>query len=232
MIKSLFVPALMLSLGLGAGGFFIGDGISGRNSGTREISVKGLAEKEVPATVAIWTVGFRSSDNELVGLKAKLKENTRTVIAFLTSAGFDPKDIAVQPPSIQDTSMDERDKDTPPPPFRYNGFQSVLLRTTKVDAVKPAQAAMSDLITNGVMLTARNDPTYIFDALNAIKPGMIQEATRNARIAADQFSKDSETKLGKLRNASQGWFQVENRDEATPERKVIRVIVEVVYEVE
>lgn len=232
-MKSMIVPALFLALGLAAGGLFIGNGISGRHNGPRVISVKGLAEKEVSATVAIWTVGYRSNDNELAGLNDKLKEDTRKVVKFLTtSAGFDAADIAVQPPSIQDSSMVERDKDTPPPPFRYSGSQSVLLRTNKVDSIKPAQASMSDLIQQGVMLGNRSEPTFIFDAINSIKPGMIQEATRNARIAADQFAKDSETSLGKLRNASQGWFQVENRDEATPEKKVVRVIVEVEYEVE
>jgi hypothetical protein len=63
--------------------------------------------------------------------------------------------------------------------------------------------------------------------LNEIKPGMIEEATKNARIAADQFARDSQTTLGKLRTASQGWFQVENRDAATPERKTVRVVVDV-----
>ncbi len=48
---------------------------------------------------------------------------------------------------------------------------------------------------------------------------MIEEATKNARIAADQFARDSQTTLGKLRTASQGWFQVENRDAATPDGK-------------
>ena len=56
---------------------------------------------------------------------------------------------------------------------------------------------------------------------------MIEEATKNARIAADQFARDSQTTLGKLRTASQGWFQVENRDGATPERKTVRVVVDV-----
>jgi len=67
--------------------------------------------------------------------------------------------------------------------------------------------------------------------LNEVKPGMIEAATKNARIASDQFDRDSQTTLGKLRTASQGWFQVENRDGATPERKTVRVVVDVNYEV-
>jgi hypothetical protein len=82
------------------------------------------------------------------------------------------------------------------------------------------------------MLGSRTSPNFSFNELNEIKPGMIQEATKNARIAAEQFSKDSQTELGKLRNASQGWFQIDDRDDATPEQKVVRVIVEVQYEVE
>ena len=60
---------------------------------------------------------------------------------------------------------------------------------------------------------------------------MIEAATKNARIASDQFARDSQTTLGKLRTASLGWFQVENRDAATPERKIVRVVVDVNYEV-
>ena len=91
-------------------------------------------------------------------------------------------------------------------------------------------AAAATLITNGVLLSGRAQPEFIFNQLNEVKPGMIQEATKNARIAADQFCRDSQTSLGNLRSASQGWFQVENRDAATPERKVVRVVVDVEYE--
>ena len=38
--------------------------------------------------------------------------------------------------------------------------------------------------------------------------------------------------LGKLRSASQGLFQIEDRDAATPERKIVRVVVNVEYEVD
>jgi hypothetical protein len=60
---------------------------------------------------------------------------------------------------------------------------------------------------------------------------MMEEATKNARIVGGQFSRDSQTKPGKLNSAAQGWCQIESCDAATPERKVVRVVVDVEYEV-
>ena len=228
---SLVVSAFLIGLGLTAAGYFIGEGVSGRSSGRRIISVKGLSEKEVPASVATWTVGYAATGNELGEINKKLAESTKAVLAFLKEAGFAETDLAVQPPSLHDTSMDVREKDSPPPPERYRAEQSVLLRTSKVDAIKPALASASNLMVSGVLLSGKAEPNYIFNQLNEIKPGMIQEATKNARIAAEQFSRDSQTTLGKLRSATQGWFQVENRDAATPERKIVRVVVDVEYEI-
>jgi hypothetical protein len=216
---------------LAAAGYFIGEGISGRKSGSRIISVKGLSEKEVAASVATWTIGYAVNGNDLGEINKKLAENTQAVLAFLKEASFAETDMSVQPPSLHDTSMDAREKDSPPPPERYRADQSVLLRTSKVDAIKPALASASKLMVSGVLLSGKAEPNYIFNQLNEIKPGMIQEATKNARIAAEQFSRDSQTTLGKLRSATQGWFQVENRDAATPERKVVRVVVDVEYEI-
>ena len=225
------LSALLLAIGLATAGFFVGEGISNRSSGRRIISVKGLSEREVPASVATWTISYNATGNDLSDINKKLGDSTKAVMEFLKERGFDQKDLAVQPPAIHDTSMDQRQKDVPPPPERFSANQSVLLRTSKVDAIKPALASASNLMISGVLLSGGSQPNYIFNQLNEIKPGMIQEATKNARIAADQFARDSETTLGKLRNASQGWFQVENRDEATPERKTVRVVVDVEYEV-
>jgi hypothetical protein len=228
---SLIVSAGLVALGLAAAGYFVGHGISERGAGRRIISVKGLSEREVPASVATWTIGYSSTGNDLGEINRKLAESTKAVVTFLKEAGFPETDMAVQPPAVRDTSMDVREKDSPPPPERYRADQSVLLRTSKVDAIKPALASASNLMVSGVLLSGKSEPNYIFNQVNEIKPGMIQEATKNARIAAEQFSRDSQTTLGKLRNATQGWFQIENRDAATPERKVVRVVVDVEYEI-
>ena len=224
------MAALLVGAGVAAGGFFVGKGISGRDTVQRVISVKGLAEKEVPASIATWEVGYNTSGNDLDSINKQLADDTEAVVAFLKAAGFDGKDLSVQPPELTDNLQVKRDKDDPVPPDRYSARQSVLLRTAKVDLIKPALAAASGLMTQGVHLSGGSAPNYIFNQVNEIKPGMIEEATKNARIAAEQFARDSQTELGRLRDASQGWFQVENRDNATPEMKVVRVFVNVQYE--
>jgi len=228
---SLVLSAALIALGLSLAGYFVGQGIAERNTGRRMISVKGLSEREVPASVATWTIGYSANGNDLGEINKKLADSTKAVTGFLKEAGFAEADMAVQPPSLHDTSMEPREKDVPPPPARYDASQSVLLRTAKVDLIKPALASASNLMVSGVLLSGKSEPNYIFNQVNEIKPAMIQEATKNARIAAEQFSRDSQTSLGKLRNASQGWFQVENRDAATPERKIVRVVVDVEYEI-
>lgn len=229
--SSTALAALLLAAGLAASGFFIGRGLGQQNAAAGAISVKGLAEREVPASIAIWTLSYSASGNDLAEIDAKLSQSTASVAKFLAGAGFEDKDIAVQPPAVTDLSLVARGKDEPPPPARFEGSQSVLLRTSRVEMVKPALATAARLIAEGVQLSGRNEPVFIFNRINEIKPGMIEEATRNARIAAQQFAEDSDVKLGKLRKAIQGWFQAVDRDAATPEVKTVRVIVDVEYAV-
>jgi hypothetical protein len=58
---------------------------------------------------------------------------------------------------------------------------------------------------------------------------MIEEATKNARQAAEKFAEDSDSELGKIRSASQGQFSVTDRDSNTPHIKVVRVVTTVNY---
>ncbi len=51
-------------------------------------------------------------------------------------------------------------------------------------------------------------PFLIFLRLNDIKPQMLEEATRNATAAAQEFAKSSNSKVGKIRRAQQGVFSI------------------------
>ena len=253
-----FFSSLLLALGIMGGGYFLGDGIAHRNDAERVVSVEGLSEKEVAASLGIWNMDLSAQANTLDDLEKKLNIDMANVSEFLKSKGFDSHEIFIQPPDVKDKHrnaefMASRSKaqrqlqvfragmenasddiasitailDIP----RYEATQSLVIRTAKVDKIKPVMASLVQLLGKGIEISS-NKPQFIYEKLNDIKPEMIAEATRNSRIAAENFARDSHSRLGGLVRASQGWFNVNNRDEATPEIKVVRVIVDVDYEVE
>ena len=54
--------------------------------------------------------------------------------------------------------------------------------------------------------------SYAFTGLNAIKPEMVAEATKDARASAEQFADDSGASVGAIKDATQGYFTIEARD--------------------
>lgn len=58
---------------------------------------------------------------------------------------------------------------------------------------------------------------------------MMSEAIENAQQTAQQFAKNSQSKLNKIVSADQGQFSIDNRDENTPWIKRVRVVTTVTY---
>lgn len=70
---------------------------------------------------------------------------------------------------------------------------------------------------------------YIFSRLNDVKPQMIEQSTTNARMVAEKFAADSNSRLGKIKNASQGQFSIGDRDKNNPHIKRVRVVSTIAY---
>jgi hypothetical protein len=93
----------------------------------------------------------------------------------------------------------------------------------------------SELLKKGIVTQGEsweNPVEFKYEGLNEIKPEMIEEATKNARQAAQKFAKDSESELGKIKTANQGTFTIEDRDSNTPYIKKVRVVTSVTYYLE
>ena len=83
-----------------------------------------------------------------------------------------------------------------------------------------------------IVLTGNNyqsQTEYLFTRLNEVKPAMIEDATRKAREVAEKFAEDSDSRLGKIRRASQGQFSISPRDNNTPHIKKVRVVSTIEY---
>jgi hypothetical protein len=196
----------------------------------RYVTVKGLAEREVPADVAIWPLTFVATGAGPSAVQAGLSEAETAVRSFLTDAGFRPEEIGKGPPRLTDQRAQGYGQPLPDAE-RFRGEVTLTLRSPRTEAVRAAAGRADELVRNGVVLSAQwGAPVqYLFTGLNAVKPEMIAEATIDARAAAQQFAEDSGSRVGGIRRATQGYFSVSDRDEWTPETKRIRVVATVDY---
>jgi len=226
------IEALLLALGMVAGAWVLGQSLLQFKQADRSVEVKGLAEREVPADTAIWPVSFSEVDNDLPRLYQTLQEKNAKIAAFLQASGFTPEEISVSAPSITDRQAQDYGNAQLAERLRYSGKSTLTVYTRQVDRVREAMARLGELGKQGIALSAENYENrtqFLFTGLNTLKPGMIEEATKNARISAEKFAKDSDSRLGKIRRANQGQFSIEDRDASTPHIKKVRVVSSVQY---
>jgi len=228
------LPALLLALAIAAGtslgGYFIGRGFTDARALERTVNVKGLSERDVPADVAIWPLQLSVADNDLTALVATVAKQRETVVAFLKQRGFSDAEITVGAPAITDKQAQSYGNDDAR--FRYLAQQVITVYSKNIDAVRGASSDLLELGKAGVVFS-QNDyerrTQFLFQGLNAIKPEMVEEATRNARAVAEKFAADSDSRLGKLKSAAQGQFTVEDRDSNNPHIKRVRVVSTLEY---
>jgi len=225
------ILGVAIFLGLSVLGYLLGSSIVEFKEFERSVSVKGLSEKELPADIALWPIQFTRAGNDLSQLYADLEKDTKQIAGFLKSNGFVDNEITVSPPAIID-KMAQQYSDTSKIGLRYTATQNVTVYTDKIDAVRSTMKKLVELGKTGIVFTGGNydnKTEFIFTRLNDIKPEMIEEATRKAREVAQKFAKDSDSKLGKIKRASQGQFSITDRDRNTPYIKKIRVVSTVEY---
>jgi uncharacterized protein len=225
------ILGLFICLGLLGMGYLVAESALKIKEMDRFVTVKGLAERDVEADVAIWPIAFNEADNDLNRLYSTIGRNSAKVVDFLKAQGFDAAEITVAPPSIVDRQAQSYG-DTANIPFRFTASATVTVYTKRVNQVREAMTRLLDLGQEGIAITRQeyeNKTEFLFTDLNRIKPAMIEEATLNAREVASTFAKDSSSRLGKIRTASQGQFSISDRDSSTPHIKQVRVVSTVEY---
>jgi uncharacterized protein len=204
-----------IALGLVIGGWTLGSQIKATRLSDRYVTVRGLVERQVKSDLAIWSLSYKEAGDDLTAVYAKTEADKKSILEFLAEQGIQTNEIEIGIVQVTDTEANEYGGGNRAPK-RYIVEQPVTVRTARVDQVAAAAQHTTQLLQKGIVLSGRfgQGLTYKFMGLNSIKPDMITEATRNARAAADRFAADSGSKVGSIRQASQGVFSISAADEA------------------
>ena len=197
----------IFAIGLTSSGYVLGDGLRRAKMAERTVTVRGVSERDVTADLATWSVDFSHQGLELGPVQASVDQQAGFVRAFFLRSGFRPEEIADGDVSVSR----ERPRDNASGPETLTVRRSIQLRTGNVTKARAAYARQAELLRDGVELSGSNI-SYTVTRLNDLKPAMIGEANRNARRSAEQFARDSDTTVGRIKTASQGYFSIGARD--------------------
>jgi hypothetical protein len=187
------------------GGYLLGNGLVRAREADRSVTVRGLAERSVTADLASWTLAYSAQGSDLGPVQAQIDRNTQAIQNFLKGFGFQPDEI-----SIGGVNVNQYTNSNGIPNITVR--QRIQLRTAKVMEARRAFAQQFELVRQGVALEDGSGMVYSFTKLNEVKPAMIAEATKDARAGAEQFAKDSNTSVGTIKQATQGYFSIGARD--------------------
>lgn len=227
----------LISIGIGllAGlillGVFINSSVKTFKDYERTVTVRGLAEQEHMADVVIWPLHFTLASNNREEIYTQLDQNAAIITSFLEENGINQDEISIDVPIVTDRQAQRWGGDGSAQ-FRYVASQAITVYSNNVEHVRGVMRNVGDLGRRGVIISGDDyqfRTEYMFTRLNDIKPEMIEAATIEARKVAEKFAEDSDSKLGKIKTASQGQFTISDRDNNNPHIKNVRVVSTIVY---
>ena len=224
------VEASILAFAIIVLGFNLKAGIDHFVDKDRRVTVKGLAEMEVPANKVTWPIVSKEIGNDLPSLYSKINSTNAAIKRFLIAGGLTESEISVNAPVVIDMNAERYGNNQSG--YRYNITSVITVTSSKVDLVRKILARQGELLKDGIAIVSGdydNRIRYEFVSFKAMKPKMMEEAIANAEKTAQQFATSSKSKLGKIVSADQGQFSIDDRDSNTPYIKKVRVVSTVTY---
>lgn len=205
----------LVAIGLALGGYFIEQGFLSARGRDRYVTVRGLVERSVKADVAVWNISYTATSDDVVKANTEIVRDAKLVTAFAHQHGFTDAEIEIVPAKVTDTEQFGATQNRSNGRYLVKG--GIQIRSANVDRVAQTGQLTGDLISQGIVLNLEPDngianPAYYFTNLDSIRPAMLADATKSARAVAQQFANDSNSKLGPIRRANQGVFEILPRD--------------------
>jgi uncharacterized protein len=203
-----FSLGISLAVGIALGGYFVGQTMYNAKVALNTAEAKGLVEKRVQADRANWKLVFKvagSQRSDIPDLYKKMEQQQQIIINLLKENGFDDQEINIG--VIKYFYEEFRDEDQKLVDQRHQLNGSISIETNQVKLVAKVRAGINKLIAQGIDLE-NHEPIYRFTKLNEIKPEMLKEAAKNARIAANEFAENAGVSVGGIRSARQGSFEI------------------------
>jgi len=207
--NALWPAAALLALGLVGAAWTLGAHAMGVANSRATITVTGSAKKTIRADLAVWRGSFNAQSPRIEDAYAELESSARRVRAYLVGKGF--ADSALVFSQVQTQTQFRRSREgmelSGGAPEGYRLVQTVEVRSRDVERLERLARESTELIRQGVRFESY-PPEYLVTTLADLKVEMLAAATRDAKARASEMARNAGSKVGRLRSARMGVFQV------------------------
>ncbi len=234
----LYFLGLCIAIGLIFSSFLGAQAI--RDMRQQTISVKGVAERNVTSDRASWDVMVQTQSKTLPEGYAKIQSDVEKVRAYLIANQIDEKSIELLPiykSNLMQFTAQGRETSVIDA-YRLN--QGIRVESSDVPQIQKLQQQINSLLAEGIDITSHPSQYYYSD-LESLKVEMLSEATKNAMQRAAEMANNTGNKIGGIRSARQGVFQITNPssndvsdygyNDSTSVQKRVRAIVSIDFSV-
>lgn len=171
------------------------------------IDITGSAEKMITSDQVVWQARFSRRSREMITAFDLLKRDAVAVKEYLIAKGIPEKDIII--PQIETLVLykkNEKGGDTNDIEA-YILTQGIEVRSADVSKVTEVSRQSTELIEKGLEFISQS-PQYFYTKLAELKLEMLAQATRDAKNRAEQMAQSTGTRIGVMRSANMGVFQI------------------------
>jgi hypothetical protein len=141
---------------------------------------------------------------------AALDKDRENIRNYMVTKGIKPESIIFSAVEINkefDELYDNSGRRTSSIFTGYKLNQKIQIESNEVDKVENISRQVSELINSGIEFYS-NSPEYYYTKLAELKIEMIAAATKDANIRAKKIAENAGSKVGRLKNADMGVFQI------------------------
>lgn len=205
-----YLNTLIIALAVIIAAALFSNAFINRNKKADTISVTGLGGKDFVSDLIVWSGSFSRKNLSLKDAYDALDKDRESIRNYLTSKGVKGEEIVFFAVNISKEYNDSYDNYGNRIRSEFSGYnlnQRVQVESGDVNKVENISREVSELINTGVEFYS-NSPEYYYTKLAALKIEMIAEATKDAYIRAQNIAENAGSKVGDLKTASMGVFQI------------------------
>lgn len=203
---SRIIVAIIIVAGFIAGSFYVTSGFVKIKSGSNVITVTGSAKKQITSDLVVWTGTFTAKSQDLKAAYSLLADNKTSVQSYLDNQGLTDKIVYSSINMNTHYIMGQYGMPTSQVES-YELSQDVTISSADIDKITDISRNITELINDGVQFQSQ-PPQYMYTKIADLKIEMLAAATKDASTRAQMIAENAGSKLGKLKSASMGVFQI------------------------